>query len=193
MPTWFASIARKLMPLAWAAWWILSASVTLSVRVSNHVLLTTCAPALVKLFATAVVMPYTRSAIFFKPAGPWYTAYMLAIIANNACAVQIFEVAFSRRMCCSRVCKAKRNALLPCASTDTPTKRPGILRLYASRVAMYAACGPPKPNGTPKRWVLPITMSAPHSAGDFKTVSASKSAAAITVLPCACTLAAQSL
>ena len=29
-------------------------------------------------------------------------------IANNACAVQIFEVAFSRRICCSRVCNARR-------------------------------------------------------------------------------------
>ena len=36
-------------------------------------------------------------------------AYTKALaIANNACAVQIFDVAFSRRMCCSRVCMAKR-------------------------------------------------------------------------------------
>ena len=31
-----------------------------------------------------------------------------AITASNTCAVQMFEVAFSRRMCCSRVCSAMR-------------------------------------------------------------------------------------
>ena len=34
-------------------------------------------------------------------------------------------VAFSRRMCCSRVCRVRRMAGLPCASGDTPTRRPG--------------------------------------------------------------------
>ena len=29
------------------------------------------------------------------------------------CAVQMFDVALSRRMCCSRVCMAMRNARLP--------------------------------------------------------------------------------
>jgi hypothetical protein len=32
------------------------------------------------------------------------------MIASKACAVQIFDVAFSRRICCSRVCRARRNA-----------------------------------------------------------------------------------
>ena len=38
----------------------------------------------------------------------WYTAYMLATTAGSTWAVQMFEVAFSRRMCCSRVCSARR-------------------------------------------------------------------------------------
>jgi len=33
---------------------------------------------------------------------------MLAITASSTCAVQMFDVAFSRRMCCSRVCSARR-------------------------------------------------------------------------------------
>ena len=53
----------------------------------------------------------------------------------------------------------------PCASTVTPTRRPGSARLNSSRVAMNAACGPPKPIGTPKRCVEPTTTSAPHSPG----------------------------
>jgi hypothetical protein len=31
---------------------------------------------------------------------------MLAITAGSTCAVQMLDVAFSRRMCCSRVCSA---------------------------------------------------------------------------------------
>ena len=33
---------------------------------------------------------------------------MLAMTARSACAVQTFEVAFSRRICCSRVCSERR-------------------------------------------------------------------------------------
>ena len=36
----------------------------------------------------------TRWAMRFKPCGPWYTAYMLAITAGNTCAVQMCDVAF---------------------------------------------------------------------------------------------------
>ena len=43
-----------------------------------------------------------------RPAGPCHTAYMLAITASSTWAVQMLEVAFSRRMCCSRVCRARR-------------------------------------------------------------------------------------
>ena len=50
----------------------------------------------------------TRWAIAFSPCGPWNTAYIEAITASSACAVQTLEVAFSRRICCSRVCRASR-------------------------------------------------------------------------------------
>ncbi len=89
---------------------------------------------------------------------------------RSTCAVQMLLVAFSRRMCCSRVWSARRSAGRPPASTDTPTSRPGRLRLYASRVAMNPAWGPPKPSGTPKRWAEPTTTSAPHSPGGVSSV-----------------------
>ena len=97
---------------------------------------------------------------------------MLAITASSTCAVQMFDVAFSRRMCCSRVCSVSRYAGLPCESTETPTSRPGIERLNASLQARKAACGPPKPNGTPKRCELPTTMSAPQVARAPRAASA---------------------
>ena len=57
------------------------------------------------------------------------------MFASSACAVQMLLVAFSRRMCCSRVCSDSRNAGRPRESFETPTMRPGIWRLNASRVA----------------------------------------------------------
>ncbi len=89
----------------------------------------------------------------------------------------MFEVAFSRRMCCSRVCSAIRSAVSPCRSWLTPMIRPGILRANWSVVAKNAACGPPKPIGTPNRWLLPSATSAPHAPGASMSVSASRSVA----------------
>ena len=43
-----------------------------------------------------------------SPSAPWYTAYMEATTASRTWAVQMLEVAFSRRMCCSRVWSASR-------------------------------------------------------------------------------------
>ncbi|CFW44635.1 Uncharacterised protein [Bordetella pertussis] len=104
----------------------------------------------------------------------------------------MLEVAFSRRMCCSRVCRARRSAGLPWASFETPTRRPGMLRLYASRQAMKPACGPPKPNGTPKRCAEPTAMSAPHCPGGSISASASRSVTQATTAPCACAACASS-
>ena len=59
--------------------------------------------------------------------------------ANKAWAVQIFDVALSRLMCCSRVCKAMRNAVLSSASLETPIILPGMVRLYDSFDAKKAA------------------------------------------------------
>ena len=74
-------------------------------------------------------MRWTRRAIFIRPDGPWYTAYMPAMIASSTCAVQMLLVALSRRMCCSRVCMARRRAGLPALSFETPITRPGMTRL----------------------------------------------------------------
>ncbi|KTF06236.1 hypothetical protein MGSAQ_002268 [marine sediment metagenome] len=41
----------------------------------------------------------------------------------------MFEFAFSRRMCCSRVCSAMRSAGRPRVSLLTPIIRPGSERL----------------------------------------------------------------
>ena len=64
----------------------------------------------------------TRAAMAFRPSGPWYTAYDAATLASSACAVQMLDVALSRRMCCSRVCIAMRSAGLLLESRDTPAR-----------------------------------------------------------------------
>ncbi len=108
------------------------------------------------------------------------------MFASSAWAVQIFEVAFSRRMCCSRVASAIRYAVLPCASTETPMMRPGIWRTNDCRVAKNAACGPPYPSGTPNRCELPNTTSAPISPGGVRIARASRSVPTATSAPPAC-------
>ena len=40
--------------------------------------------------------------------------------------VQMLDVAFSRRMCCSRVDSVRQKARRPSASRVSPTSRPGI-------------------------------------------------------------------
>ncbi|MNT60489.1 hypothetical protein D3C72_1980720 [compost metagenome] len=107
-----------------------------SVSVSKKVALVRVKPSDCRPAASVAARRCTRCAMRFRPCGPWYTAYIDAITASSTCAVQMFEVAFSRRICCSRVCSARRYALLPCASTVTPTRRPGIERLNASFTAM---------------------------------------------------------
>src|SRR5262245_64909837 len=47
---------------------------------------------------------------------------------HNVWLVQILEVAFSRRICCSRVARVNTNPRCPSVSTVSPTKRPGLLR-----------------------------------------------------------------
>ena len=53
-----------------------------------------------------------------------------AITASSTCAVQMLLVAFSRRMCCSRVCNARRNAVRPCAvdrHADEPARQRALV------------------------------------------------------------------
>ncbi len=86
--------------------------------------------------ASASAFFATSVAIARSPSGPWYTAYIEAITASSTCDVQMFDVAFSRRMCCSRVCSARRYAGWPAASCETPTRRPGSCRSSPWRTAM---------------------------------------------------------
>ena len=104
--------------------------------VSKNAFGSTSNPRLSSPFASRTVLRWMRCAIACSPSGPWNTAYIDAITASSACAVQTFEVAFSRRMCCSRVCSASRYARFPRASIETPTIRPGIDRFSASLTAM---------------------------------------------------------
>ena len=135
-----------------------------------------------------VVCLWIAVAISFNFFGPWNIAYIPDIIANNTWAVQMLDVAFSRLICCSLVCKVSLYAWLPCLSFDTPTILPGISRLNSSDVAINAACGPPNPSGTPKRWLLPTAISPPKEPGDSKSCKHIKSVAKTTLHPEWCAL-----
>ena len=80
----------------------------------------------------------------------------------------------------------KGKLLRPRLAWETPMIRPGSERLYSSRVAKKAACGPPNPIGTPKRWALPITASAPMAPGGVSRTRLSGSAATATSAPARC-------
>mmetsp|Transcript_17870 Transcript_17870/g.55462 ORF Transcript_17870/g.55462 Transcript_17870/m.55462 type:complete len:221 (-) Transcript_17870:545-1207(-) len=105
------------------------------------------------------------------------------MFASSACAVQMFDVALARLMCCSRVWSAMRRARRPFESMETPMMRPGRKRLCASLHAKKAGCGPPKPSGIPRRWPLPKTKSAPISPGGFKVVHVRSSVAQHEMTP----------
>ena len=68
-------------------------------------------------------------------------------------------------------------------STLTPMMRPGTKRLCFSSQARKPAWGPPKPSGTPKRWLEPIAMSAPSSPGGTRSVRARRSVVIATSAP----------
>ena len=61
--------------------------------------------------------------------------WMVKASAQSPELVQMFEVAFSRRMCCSRVESVSTKPRLPSASTVSPQSRPGICRTNFCRVA----------------------------------------------------------
>ena len=83
--------------------------------------------------ASAVASAWTRAAMRRRPSGPWYTAYTPAITASSTCAVQMLLVAFSRRMCCSPCLQREPERGAPRVVTDTPTSRPGSVRVFAVR------------------------------------------------------------
>ena len=76
--------------------------------VSKKVSVCTGTPSAWRPSARVRAWAWVRRAIAASPSGPWYTAYIEAITASSTWAVQMLEVAFSRRMCCSRVCSARR-------------------------------------------------------------------------------------
>ena len=98
---------------------------------------------------------------------------ILTISATRAWFVQIFEVAFSRRMCCSRVARVRTNPRLPCLSTVCPTRRPGICLTYFSRVAITPQYGPPNPTGTPKDCASMAITSACRGGSTIPSETAS--------------------
>ena len=53
----------------------------------------------------------------------------------------MFDVAFSRRMCCSRVCSVSTQQRLPLRSVVCPTIRPGILRIIDEAIARGVKLG----------------------------------------------------
>ena len=85
--------------------------------------------------------------------------------AHKVWLVQIFEVAFSRRICCSRVAKVKTNPRRPSLSTVSPTSLPGRLRTNFFWQAKKPKAGPPRLIGTPRLCPSPTAISAPKSPG----------------------------
>src|SRR5436309_934736 len=92
-------------------------------------------------------------------------------------------VAFSRRMCCSRVCSVRTKPRLPSTSTVSPAMRPGMRRMYLSSAAKNPNDGPPKSSRLPSDWPSPTTMSAPKDAGGSRMPSVSGSAATTSRAP----------
>src|SRR3546814_8226739 len=92
--------------------------------------------------------------------------WMLKASAQSPELVQILLVAFSRRICCSRVESVSTKPRLPLASTVSPHRRPGIWRTYLVLHAKRPTYGPPNWRPTPSDCPSPTTMSAPISPGD---------------------------
>ena len=74
-------------------------------------------------------------------------------------------VAFSRRMCCSRVWSASTNPRRPSASSVSPAILPGIRRRCASVAQKNPNDGPPKSSRPPSGCPSPTATSTPHSPG----------------------------
>ena len=81
----------------------------------------------------------------------------------------MLEVAFSRRICCSRVESVSVNALFPSESVVSPTIRPGMERTKERREAKKPTWGPPKEGVFPKDCASPTTISAPLSPGGLSS------------------------
>ena len=85
--------------------------------------------------------------------------------AESAWLLQMLLVAFSRRMCCSRVESVSTKAVLPSRSTVRPTTRPGIWRMCSCLQVKKPKPGPPNDIALPSGCPSPTTMSAPRRRG----------------------------
>jgi len=103
------------------------------------------------------------SAISRKPSLPSSVRCTVAASAQSAWFVQMFEVAFSRRMCCSRVASVSTNPRWPSESVVCPASRPGIWADKLVPRSNHARERPAVTRGSPKLWPSIATMSA--SAG----------------------------
>ena len=103
-----------------------------------------------------------------SPRGPSQARWIIAASAFSACAVQMLWVAFSRRMCCSRVCRARTKPRRPSTSSVSPAIRPGMRRICSSVAQKKPNEGPPKSSRLPSGWPSPRAMSAPHSPGGLQ-------------------------
>ena len=74
------------------------------------------------------VSPSSRS-----PSGPSQQSVISPPSASSVWFVVMLDVAFSRRMCCSRVCSVRTKPRLPSRSVVSPTIRPGIRRMNSLR------------------------------------------------------------
>src|SRR3546814_9908987 len=70
--------------------------------------------------------------------------------AHRPLLVQMLLVAFSRRICCSRVESVSTKPRLPSASTVSPHSRPGIWRTYFCLHPNSPTYGPPNCSPTPR-------------------------------------------
>ena len=94
----------------------------------------------------------------------------------------------SRAGCAARASAARGGRpARPCASTLTPTSRPGIERLYSSLVGEVGGVRAAVAHRHAEALRVADAMSAPSSPGGTSRVSASRSAATIAMPPVACT------
>src|SRR5262245_25861311 len=85
---------------------------------------------LASALASATALAWLMRASRRKPASPSSVMWMVKANTHKPELVQMLEVAFSRRMCCSRVESVSTNPRRPSLSTVSPASRPGICRTY---------------------------------------------------------------
>ena len=118
-------------------------------------------PALFSLFFKYSALSRLSRASCRIPVPPTDAMYMVHMVAQSPWLEQMLEVAFSRRICCSRVARVRTKPRWPFLSAVWPTSRPGMLRTYLSSDANIPSPGPPKDCGMPRLCPSPQAMSAP--------------------------------